>query len=174
MSFDLQPHLVGELVEVRPLREADFEALASAAADPLIWEQHPDDRHLPDVFHDFFLQHLETGGALLVTDRATGEVIGTSRFHGYSPSESSVEIGWTFLVRSRWGGDDNRDLKRVMLRHAFQYVDTVLFFVHPNNLRSQRALEKIGAARQAPRPNGKGSTREVFSIRREHFARQGP
>jgi N-acetyltransferase len=40
-DFDLQPHLVGDLVELRPLREDDFDELYSAAGDPLIWAQHP-------------------------------------------------------------------------------------------------------------------------------------
>jgi RimJ/RimL family protein N-acetyltransferase len=144
-EFDPQPHLVGRLVELRPLRAEDYDALYAAASDPLIWELHPDERWREDVFRDFFAQHLASGGALLILDPATGEVIGTSRYHGYDAERSEVEIGWTFLVRSRWGGAANGELKQLMLDHAFRSVDRVIFLAAVGNLRSRRAIEKLGA-----------------------------
>lgn len=144
-DLDLQPHLVGDRVELRPLRAEDYNALYAAASDPLIWELHPDDRWREDVFRDFFAQHLATRGALLILDRADGSVIGTSRYHGYDPAASEVEIGWTFLARSHWGGAVNGEVKRLMLDHAFGSVERVVFFVAPENLRSRRAVEKLGA-----------------------------
>jgi N-acetyltransferase len=165
--FDSQPHLVGELVEVRPLREADYSALAAAAADPLIWEQHPEpNRYQEDVFRAFFSDHLSSGGAMLVLDRRTGAVIGTSRFHGYDRERSEVEIGWTFLARSHWGGTYNRELKALMLGHAFRFVRTVVFLVHPRNVRSQRALERLGAVRSGERLDGSGTRSLAYSIAR--------
>jgi RimJ/RimL family protein N-acetyltransferase len=125
MAFDLQPTLRGELVEVRPLRAEDFDDLYAVASDPLIWEQHPvRDRYLEDVFKEFFRESLASGGALIVIDRRTGQVIGSSRFHGYDPERSEIEIGWTFLARSHWGGIYNKELKQLMLRHAFRLVKT--------------------------------------------------
>jgi RimJ/RimL family protein N-acetyltransferase len=144
-TFDSQPTLTGRLVELRPLRADDYDALFAAASDPLIWELHPDERWREDVFRDFFEQHLATGGALVILDRADGRVIGTSRYFGYSPEESEVEIGWTFLARSHWGGTVNGEVKRLMLEHAFLSVDRVVFVVAPDNLRSRRAVEKLGA-----------------------------
>jgi RimJ/RimL family protein N-acetyltransferase len=165
--FDPQPHLIGELVEVRPLREADFAALQAVAADPLIWEQHPaTDRHREEAFRAFFADHLGSGGALLVLDRRSGEVIGTSRFHGYEPERGEVEIGWTFLARSHWGGTYNRELKALMLGHAFRFVRTVVFLVHPDNIRSQRALEKLGAVRVGERPDAGGQRSLAYAIAR--------
>ncbi|HEV2590508.1 MAG TPA: GNAT family N-acetyltransferase [Gaiellaceae bacterium] len=159
--FDRQPHLVGRLIEARPLEASDFEALAAAASDPLIWELHPDrDRHRPEVFRVFFDDQLASGGGLVVLDRNTGEVIGTSRFHGYDPEASEIEIGWTFLVRRYWGGAYNGELKSLMLCHAFQYVKHVLFRVRVGNLRSQRAVEKIGGV-----SIGTCTDRESFSYR---------
>ena len=124
--FDAQPHLVGELVELRPLQESDFEDLYAVAADPAIWEQHPDPiRFQEDVFRAFFSQHIASGGALLVLDRRTQAAIGTSRFHGYDPDRSEIEIGWTFLGRSYWGGAYNGELKSLMLAHAFRLCVTL-------------------------------------------------
>jgi N-acetyltransferase len=146
MSFDLQPHLKGELIELRPLRLEDWDGLFSAASDPLIWEQHPEsDRYKEAVFKIFFEGALESGGAFVVIDSKTQQIIGSTRFHGYDPEKSEIEIGWTFLARNYWGGRYNREMKQLMLDHAFKFVESVVFFVGENNIRSQRATEKIGA-----------------------------
>lgn len=166
MPFDLQPHLIGELLELRPLRSEDFDALYAVAADPLIWEQHPDhDRHQQEVFRAFFRTAMESGGALVAIDLADGRIIGSSRYHGYNEAASEVEIGWTFLARSHWGGRYNWDMKRLMLRHAFQFVDTVVFLIGPENWRSRRAVEKIGAVFAGTRPNGSGRESVVYRIK---------
>ena len=146
MPFDLQPTLTGTRLELRPLRPEDFDDLYAAAADPGIWEQHPvRDRYKEEVFRDeYFRGALASGGAFVVIDRATGRVIGSSRYYGFDEARSEIEIGWTFLARAYWGGIYNREMKELMLRHAFQYVSSVVFLVGPNNRRSQRAMEKIG------------------------------
>ena len=148
--FHYQPTLSGTLLELRPLRRDDFAALYAAASDPRIWEQHPvKDRHREEVFRPYFEALLESREAVVALDRATGAIVGMSRFHGYDAQRSEVEIGWTFLVRSHWGGTYNRELKDLMLRHAFRFVGTVVFLVSPENVRSQRAVEKIGGAASA-------------------------
>lgn len=145
-DFDLQPHLFGHLVELRPLRPGDWEDLFAVASDPLIWEQHPAfDRYKEGVFREFFREALESGGAFVIIDHKTKRIIGSSRYAGYDPKTSQIEIGWTFLARSHWGGPYNAEAKRLMLEHAFKFVDTVFFLVGPDNRRSRRALEKIGA-----------------------------
>jgi RimJ/RimL family protein N-acetyltransferase len=174
MSFELQPFLEGGIVRLRPLAPDDFAALYAVAADPLIWEQHPaSDRCQEPVFREFFREALASGGALLSLDTSTGEVIGSSRYHGYDAGRSEIEIGWTFLARSHWGGTYNREMKRLMLQHAFRFVDAVVFLVGPGNIRSQRAVEKIGGVRIASRPDGRGATSVVYQITKAMFAR-GP
>jgi RimJ/RimL family protein N-acetyltransferase len=147
---NLQPHLVGELVELRPLLAEDWSELYAVAADPLIWEQHPaHDRHKEDVFREFFQKALDEpsngGGAFVVIDRAMQRIIGSTRYHGYNEQKSEIEIGWTFLARSHWGGQYNREMKRLMLDHIFQFVERVIFLIGPNNIRSQTAIQRIGA-----------------------------
>ena len=165
MSFDLQPTLKGELVELRPLRPEDFHDLYAVASDPLIWEQHPiKDRYKEDVFRRFFREALESGGALIAIDSKDGRVIGASRFHGYDKDESEIEIGWTFLSRSHWGGLYNQEMKQLMLGHAFRFVKSVVFLVGPENLRSQRAVERIGAVRVGSRLDGSGQKSFVYQI----------
>lgn len=162
---DLQPTLTGALLELRPLRAADFPELYAVAADPLIWELHPSpDRYKEDVFREFFREALESGGALVAIDTKNGRVIGSSRFHGYSKDRSELEIGWTFLARSYWGGVYNREMKQLMLRHAFTFVDNVVFLIGPQNWRSQRAMEKIGGMRVESRYSPDGKEIVVYQI----------
>ena len=171
MPFDLQPVLRGRRLELRPLRRDDFDALYAVASDPLIWQQHPStDRWREDRFRVFFRESLDSGGALIATDCRDGRVIGSSRFHGYDPEKSEIEIGWSFLARSHWGGVYNGEMKLLMLRHAFRYVDRVVFIVHPENLRSQRALAKIGAVPAGRRPDRHGRDAILYQIAASDFA----
>jgi N-acetyltransferase len=147
-EFDLQPNLKGELIELRPLTSKDWDDLFSVASDPLIWEQHPEsDRYKQDVFRVFFREALESGGAFVVIDNKSQRIIGSTRFYGYNPEKSEIEIGWTFLARKYWGGRYNREMKQLMLAHAFKFVESVVLLVGPKNIRSQRATEKIGGIR---------------------------
>ena len=170
--IDLQPTLRGDLIELRPLRLDDFDALFSVANDPLIWQQHPEsDRYQRDVFQRYFDGALESKGAFAIIDRKSGRIIGSSRYCNLDLANSEVEIGWTFLERRFWGGNYNRELKRLMLDHAFRFVDRVLFVVGENNLRSQKALEKIGAKflkkAHLPARDGTLAPNLVFEITRE-------
>jgi RimJ/RimL family protein N-acetyltransferase len=147
VGFDSQPVLRGELLELRPLRADDVDALHAVASDPGI-----------------FAEQLASGGALVVSDRATGAVVGMSRFHGYDAARSEVEIGWTFLARSHWGGVANGELKRLMLGHAFRVVRHVVFLVGPENLRSRRAVEKLGAVEIGMRHDAAGHESVAYRL----------
>lgn len=152
MGFEAQPTLTGELLGLRPLRPDDWADLYAVASDPLIWAQHPaSDRWREPVFRAFFDEALESGGALAAIDRADSRIVGSSRFFGPDPDRHEIEIGWTFLARSHWGGRYNREMKTLMLDHAFRFVDSVLFLVGPDNRRSQRAVEKIGGVLEGRR-----------------------
>lgn len=170
MVFDLQPTLKGDLLELRPLQATDFNDLFAVAADPLIWEQHPvKDRYQKEIFEDFFRESLESGGALIAIDSMKGKAIGSSRFHGYDHNKSEVEIGWTFLARSHWGGIYNKEMKRLMLEHAFNYVNSVIFLVGIQNIRSQRAVEKIGGIRIGMRPDDGGNESFAYQIAKSNY-----
>ena len=147
-EFDLQPNLKGELIELRPLRPEDWDDLFAVASDPLIWEQHPEsDRYKEEIFKVFFREALECRGAFVIIDTTSQQIIGSTRFYGYDPEKSEIEIGWTFLARKYWGGRYNRELKQLMLDHAFKFVESVVLLVGENNIRSQKATEKIGGIR---------------------------
>ncbi|MEP7015368.1 MAG: GNAT family N-acetyltransferase [Verrucomicrobiota bacterium] len=169
MTFDLQPTLTGTLLELRPLECEDFDALFAAASDPLIWEQHPEsDRYTSEVFQRYFDGAIDSQGAFAIIERKSGKIIGSSRYANLDPVEDEVEIGWTFLEREFWGGAHNAELKSLMLGHAFRFVHRVVFVVGENNIRSQKALMKIGAQliRNTSRParDGALSSNFIFAV----------
>jgi N-acetyltransferase len=165
-----QPVLKGQLLELKPLRPEDFDDLYAVASDPLIWEQHPHNtRYQEEVFRRFFRDALASGGALIAIDSETGGVIGSSRYAGYDQEKSQVEIGWTFLARSHWGGVYNREMKRLMLEHAFKFVDNVIFVIGTQNFRSQKAVEKLGAVQVGSTVDSGGAKCLVYRLTRDLF-----
>jgi RimJ/RimL family protein N-acetyltransferase len=145
MSFELQPRIQNDLIRLEPLEAGDFEILYAVAADPLIWEQHPSrDRYQRPVFENFFKGAMESGGAFRVIDNKNGELIGSSRYCNQDEAQRQIEIGYTFLARSRWARHYNLALKTLMLDHAFRFVDRVNFKVGIDNWRSRKAMEKLG------------------------------
>ena len=137
-----QPVLLGERLELRPLREGDWAALYAVAADPVL--------------------------------RESGAIVGSSRWQRHDPADGgSVEIGWTLLARAHWGSGLNLEMKRLMLGHAFQWVETVRFRVGEGNARSRRALAKIGARETGESEvvtTASGAARHlVYAIRRAEF-----
>ena len=92
-AFDLQPHLVGDLRELRPLRADDWDALFAAASDPRIWELHPvPQRYQENVFQELFREALESKGALAAVDRKTQKIVGSSRYCWHE-AKGELEIG---------------------------------------------------------------------------------
>ncbi len=166
MPFDLQPTLTGELVVLRPLREADWSELFAVASDPRIWALHPvRDRYKEEIFQEYFRGVMASHGAFAVIDRKTGRIIGCTCYHDYREEESVVEIGYTFLARAYWGGTYNREMKKLMLTHAFQFVGRAVFWVGKTNYRSQRAMQKIGGVFIGERLDTKGRESFVYEIR---------
>ena len=144
-NFELQPTLTGDRVLIRPIEASDWNAMFAAASDPAIWAQHPaSDRYTESAFREYFDGALASGSAFAFVDVASGAVIGSSRYYGLDTESSEIEIGWTFLARACWGGSYNLEIKRLMLDHAFRFVDTVVFWVGADNIRSRCAMEKIG------------------------------
>ncbi|MCC6630871.1 MAG: GNAT family N-acetyltransferase [Gammaproteobacteria bacterium] len=145
-DFDPQPVLRGPSLLLRPLVAADREALWEVARDRLLWALHPDQTRFESAgFERFFQGSLESGSALVVVDQHTGRIVGSSRYYDWEPAKRELAIGYTFLARDCWGGDVNRELKHLMIEHAAPWADRIWFHVGKGNLRSRRAMEKMGA-----------------------------
>jgi RimJ/RimL family protein N-acetyltransferase len=173
--LDRQPTLSDDQLLLRPMTAADWPELAAVAADPAIWAGHPaSDRWQEPVFRAFFEDGLASGGSLVAIERASGAIIGHSRYdHGRAGSDE-VEIGWTFLAKSHWGGDWNRRMKQLMLAHALASVQRVIFLIGETNQISRKAMANIGGVLTDRRlawamPNGT-VVHLVYAIDRAGFA----
>lgn len=146
MEFNSNIHLQDDLILLKPLDEDDFEKLYAVASDPLVWEQHPNkDRYKREVFEKFFEGALQSKGAFLVIEKETGKVIGSTRFYDFNAETKTILIGYSFLARSHWGGKHNHAMKNLMINYALQFADHIQFHIGAKNIRSQTAIQKIGA-----------------------------
>lgn len=146
--MNLLPTLKDDFVILNPLQTIDFEELYKVASDPLVWEQHPNkDRYKKDVFQNFFDGAMQSKGAFKIVDIATGETIGSTRFYDLDTNNNSVLIGYTFYGRNYWGSSYNHKVKKLMMDYAFQFVDTIYFHIGANNIRSQKAIERLSATK---------------------------
>ena len=145
--MNLQPnHLSNHLIRLEPLQPSNFNELYAAASDPLIWEQHPNpNRYQKEVFESFFEGALASGGAFIVRDVDTGKALGSTRFYDLKPLDNEIKIGYTFFSRDCWGKGINKQVKTLMLNYAFIYIEKVIFHIGAQNIRSQIAIEKLGA-----------------------------
>ena len=144
--MNVQATLENENVKLVPLNPNDLEELFSVASDPKIWEQHPNkDRYQREVFEKFFQGAMESKGAFKIMDKSSNEVAGSTRFYDYNHKENSIFIGYTFYATKFWGSKLNPQVKKLMLDYIFQFVDKVNFHVGKDNIRSQKAMEKLGA-----------------------------
>ena len=173
----LQPTLIGPTLTIRPITPEDWPELFHAASDPEIWKLHPrSNRYTEPVFREYFDSAIASKMAFVFVDRASGRLIGSSRYHGHEPAFSEIEIGWTFIVRSHWGGATNREVKRLMLDHAFTFVDTVIFWVGEKNWRSQSAMSKIGGNKRAglfTRKLSGATPHIIFEITKGQYQQRG-
>lgn len=177
MNINLQPRLENTQVTLQPLQKQDFDILYPIASDPKIWEQHPEtDRWQKEVFQNFFDGAMKSGGAFIILNHHTGEVIGSSRFYEYDEQHHSICIGFTFYAVAYWGTGINPVVKELMLDYAFSFVSTVYFHVGANNIRSQTAVERLGAVKIAEQeaPDFKVAPRLnfLYAITREFWQKR--
>lgn len=146
--FWMQEALQSDTLELLPLMQDDFDELFALAGDWKVWEQHPaSNRYELPVFKLFFKEALESKGAYKIKLRKSGETIGCTRYYNLTFDPPTIFIGFTFLGLRFWNKGYNQDLKRIMVDHAFKYVDGINFHVGENNKRSQQSLVKFGAVK---------------------------
>ena len=174
MNFSIQPTLENDIVSLVPLEKHDFEELFEVASDPKVWEQHPNkERYQREIFQNFFTGALESKGALLIIDNETEEVLGSTRFYDFNEENKSILIGYTFYGTKSWGKNINASVKKLMLDYIFQFVDTVIFHVGKNNIRSLKAMTKLGAENVGEEEvayfGEDSKTNVVFQIKKENW-----
>ncbi len=145
-DFNFQPTLTSKNLVLRPLVKSDYPELFDCANDELLWAGHPaKDRYKEDVFAKMFNEGLSSNTCLVISEAESTKLIGWTRYYVAEDGPNDISIGFTFLTREHWGGSTNRQLKSLMLNHAFEYFDNVWFHIAPTNIRSQKATKKLGA-----------------------------
>ena len=148
MNINIQPTLENENVILHPLQDKDFDDLYAVASDPKIWEQHPNkDRCKIEVFKVFFDGAMQSKGAFKIVNKASGHVMGSTRFYDHNQEENSISIGYTFYGREYWGKGFNHSVKSLMLDYIFQFVSKVHFHIGAENIRSQIAIGRLGTTK---------------------------
>ena len=159
------------------MTSGDWAELFDAGSDPEIWKVHPrSNRYTEPAFREYFDSAVASKMAFVFVDRTTNRLIGSSRYYGYDAGQGEVEIGWTFIARSHWGGKTNREVKRLMLDHAFTFADTVIFWVGEKNWRSQGAMTKIGGVKRSglfTRELSGATPHFIFEIGKERYQQGG-
>lgn len=145
-AFDDQPTLENAVVALRPLTEEDYDGLYAVAGDAEVWAQHPSkDRWKAENFRPYFEFLLKAGGTLTTLDQTDGRIIGCTRYYVGPDHPDAIAVGFTFLGRAYWGGRRNLATKTLVLDHAFAHFPEVWFHIGPDNTRSRKAVEKLGA-----------------------------
>jgi RimJ/RimL family protein N-acetyltransferase len=148
----LATRLEGHLVVLEPLAPAHEEGLYDAACEMDWTWMFVDAACSRDAFGRYFEAALETAASgvevpFATVDAATGDPIGSTRFLTLRPEHRGLEIGWTWLRRSRWSSGANVEAKLLQLEHAFerQGCMRVEFKTDARNERSRRALAALPA-----------------------------
>lgn len=136
------------------LKREDYDALFEVASNKEIWAQHPhSDRYLPTGFQAYFDSLLRCDIAYLVVNKNTRNIIGATGYYNFDKDKKTITIGYTFLTPAYWGTGMNASLKSLMINHAFQYVDAIIFHAGAQNFRSQKAIQKLGAIKTGETQN---------------------
>ena len=174
--------LEGPTIRLEPLTLAHLDALLVVAQDPELWRLTVSVVTSRESLEEYVREALveqQAGTALpfVTILRATGQVIGSTRFGNAVPIHRRVEIGWTWVGRPWQRSGANREAKYLMLRHAFECWGClrVEFKTSALNQRSRRALLGIGAVEEGilrhHMINADGSLRDsvYFSILSEEW-----
>jgi len=144
-SFNPTKTLESENLLLRKLSKDDFDTIYTAMADANIWAGHPRrDQYKPEARKQWFEKALNKL-ALVIIDKHTNQIIGSSRYYETDSNRNETSIGYTFLITKHWGGATNRELKELMFKHAWEHFDNVWLHIAKENIRSRKAAKKIGA-----------------------------
>lgn len=179
MNFNSKTEIIleGENVILIPLEKEHFPELLEAASNPEIWKLTSVNYSVPEIFFDNnnkALNDKEKGTVypFIIKDKSTNKIIGTTRFLEISGIDKKLEIGVTWLKKEYWGTITNIECKYLLLKYCFENLKfgRVQFRAKADNIRSRKAIEKIGAyfegvfRKDKIEPNGNFRNTAFYSI----------
>lgn len=147
------PTLAGRHVRLRPLDPADVDALVEVARAGDLWDLFYANFSMlktPERWLAAVMRERDYGRALPFTvETPDGQVVGATRLMRLAPGHRRLEIGGTFYAKAVQRTGVNTEAKRMLLAHAFEVMDCQCVQIRTDllNLRSQRAIERLGARR---------------------------
>jgi len=169
--------LEGHGVRLEPMREDHAKGITAAASDGKLWELWYTTVPAPDEVDSYIAKALagQVAGHMLpwvVIDAASGEVVGSTRYHDIVPEIDRVEIGYTFYAQSRQRTHVNTSCKLLLLGHAFESLGCAVVGLRTDNFnfRSQKAIAALGARKDGvlrhhqARRDGSARDSVLFSI----------
>ncbi|MCX5011193.1 GNAT family N-acetyltransferase [Streptomyces sp. NBC_00555] len=176
--------LENEYVLLRPVAEADREAVRAVAMDPDIWRYFvsavTDDADYATFFDACLADHAAGRRAVyVIVDKASGRVAGSMSFGNMAEADKRLEIGWSWLGRDFRGKGINRWAKYLLLRHAFDVLEAerVEFKTDILNIQARRGLRNIGAVEEGTlrsfnfMPGGRRRDAIFYSVLRAEWPR---
>ncbi|MCY8517526.1 GNAT family N-acetyltransferase [Bacillus atrophaeus] len=147
--------LTGDHVQIVPMEKRHIEGLYDISKHENMWTHLPKTIRTLEEMESFVEEALieqENGRQcpFVILLRQTGKVIGSTRFLDISDKSRNLEIGWTWLTPSVWGSNINTECKYLLLKYCFEELNVirVQFKTDEQNLRSQKAIERIGGIRE--------------------------
>lgn len=144
--------LEGHGVRLEPLAREHHDGLVAAAQDGRLWELFYTSVPEPEQTHAYISGALagQEQGTMLpwaVRDLKTGAIVGSTRYHDVIAAAERVEIGWTWYAQRVQRSHVNTVCKLLLFTHAFETLKCKVVGLRTDNfnLRSQRAIEALGA-----------------------------
>jgi aminoglycoside 6-adenylyltransferase len=148
--------LKGNTIALIPVEEKYLEELLSFSANPVIWKHLPREIYSREDMLQWYYQAKEDEAAgkaipFLIQDIQTLEIMGSTRILDLDDANRKAEIGWTWINPKYFGTKVNAEAKLLLLDYAFTKLrlNRIQFRADERNIRSQRAILKIGASFEA-------------------------
>lgn len=144
--------LSNQLISLVPITLEHIHAMRSLSSDSDIWKWYTEDLTNPDELERWMLNRLHESSkgdqmTYTVILNESGKVIGSTSYGHIDWEEKGIEIGWTWLGKAYIGSGINKQMKFLMLQHAFEMmeIERLELRTDEQNIRSRKAMEKIGA-----------------------------
>lgn len=151
--------LRGQFIYLELLQPEDVPQLKTLAFDARLWE-YTKTLLINETFDAQFDKYIATAFdprntgmqiSFVMRDAVTNNLIGMTRYYKIEPSQKRLSVGYTWYTPAYWGKVHNKECKLLLLQYAFDelHFQRVEFEVAHQNIRSQKAVEKIGGVREA-------------------------
>ncbi|MDN4525924.1 GNAT family N-acetyltransferase [Fictibacillus fluitans] len=154
MNISMQ-ELAGEHVRIIPMDKSHIKGLFEAGNHKQIWTHLSKEIQTLEEMEALVEEALAnkehgTEFPFVITLRENDRIIGSTRFLGISPRHKGLEIGSTWLTPSVWRTPVNTECKYLLLKYCFEILNIirVQFKTDDQNIRSQKAIERIGGVKE--------------------------